>query len=108
MAHYAEIDENNVVLRVLVAEQDFIDSGSLGDPSRWIQTSYNTFLGQHPEGRPFRKNYAGIGYTYDPVRDAFISPQPFPDWVLNEDTCGWEPSVSDQQDISSNHTVYEV
>jgi hypothetical protein len=70
-----------------VAEQDVIDSGLFG--TGWVQTSYNSHGGQHPEGRPLRKNYAGIGYTYDAVRDAFISPQPFASWVLNEDTCLW-------------------
>lgn len=91
MSHFAEIDENNMVLRVIVAEQDFIDTGSVGDPSRWVQTSYNTLMGTHPEGKPFRKNYASPGYYYDPVRDAFIPPRPFPSWTLNEDTCAWDP-----------------
>jgi len=58
-----------------------------------VQTSYNTQGGQHPEGRPLRKNYAGIGYTYDATRDAFISPQPYPSWILNEDTCLWESPI---------------
>lgn len=93
MSHFAEIDENNIVLRVIVAEQDFIDSGSVGDPKRWIQTSYNTLLGKHPQGRPLRKNYAVPGFSYDPIRDAFIPPQPFDSWTLNEETCGWEPPV---------------
>jgi hypothetical protein len=56
----------------------------------WKRTSYNTAGGQHPEGRPFRKNYAGIGFKYDAQRDAFIPPQPYPSWVLNEDTCLWD------------------
>ena len=71
------------------ADQDLIDSGVLGDPSLWIQTSYNTHAGKHPENRPFRKNYAGIGYTYDSGRDAFIPPKPFPSWTLVEETCQW-------------------
>lgn len=89
MAHFAEIDQNNIVQRVIVAEQDFIDSGAVGDPANWIQTSYNTFGGTHPEGRPLRMNYAGIGYTYDPVRDAFIPPKPGEGWILDESTCRW-------------------
>jgi hypothetical protein len=93
MAHFAQIDENNIVVQVIVAEQDFIDSGAVGDSSKWIQTSYNTHAGQHPDGRPLRKNYAGIGYTYDSVRDAFIPPKPFESWLLNEETCLWYPPV---------------
>lgn len=91
MAHFAQIDENNIVVQVIVAQQDFIDSGVAGEPSRWIQTSYNTRGGQHPDGTPLRKNYAGIGYTYDVSRDAFIPPQPFPSWTLDEETCWWVP-----------------
>lgn len=87
MSHFAKV-EDGVVTQVIVAEQDVIDSGLFGDG--WVQTSYNTFGGQHPEGRPLRKNFAGIGYTYDPVRDAFIPPQPEGNFVLNEDTCLWE------------------
>ena len=86
MSHFAQI-ENGVVARVIVAEQDVIDSGIFGHG--WVQTSYNTHGNQHPEGRPLRKNYAGIGYTYDTTRDAFIPPQPYPSWTLNEDTCLW-------------------
>jgi hypothetical protein len=88
MSHYAKI-ENGIVTQVIVAEEDFIQTGALGDPAGWIQTSYNTHGGQHPEGRPLRKNYAGIGYTYDSGRDAFIPPQPYPSWMLNEETCLW-------------------
>ena len=102
MSHFAQIDENNIVTRVIVAEQEIIDTGSLGDPSTWIQTSYNTHGGKHYDpntgeedsGIPLRKNYAGIGYTYDSERDAFIGPSPFPSWTLNETTCDWEAPVS--------------
>ena len=87
MAHFAQV-ENGIVTQVIVAEQDVIDSGLFG--TGWIQTSYNTYGGQHPEGRPLRKNYAGVGYTYDSNRDAFIPPQPFASWVLNETTCLWD------------------
>ena len=91
MSHFAQIDENNVVTQVLVIEQDVVDSGLFGDPASWIQTSYNTIGGVHKlGGTPLRKNYAGIGYTYDATRDAFIPPKPFASWVLNEDSCQWE------------------
>jgi hypothetical protein len=85
--HFAKV-ENGIVTQVIVAEQDVIDSGIFGDG--WVQTSYNTHAGVHANGgTPLRKNYAGIGYTYDLGRDAFIAPQPFPSWVLAEDTCLW-------------------
>lgn len=100
MSHWAELDENNIVLRVVVGDNNEPDEGyqwlidNLG--GRWVQTSYNTFEGQHSLGGiPLRKNYAGVGYTYDETRDAFISPKPQPEsnekgaWQLDEDTCGW-------------------
>ena len=91
MSHFAQIDENNIVTQVLVIEQDVIDTGLFGDPASWIQTSYNTYGGVHTlGGTPLRKNYAGIGYTYDDTRDAFISPKLFNSWTLNEDTCLWQ------------------
>lgn len=84
MSHFAEIDGNGIVLRVIVAEQDFIDSGAVGNPANWIQTSYNTYEGVNKEGgTALRKNYAGIGYIYDKVRDAFIPPKPFASWSLD-------------------------
>jgi hypothetical protein len=97
MSHFAQIDENNIVVQVIVAEQDFIDT--LDNPESWIQTSYNTRGGVHyshdsnePDGGiPLRKNYAGIGFTYDPELDAFIPPKPYASWLLNTDTCMWEP-----------------
>ncbi len=88
MAHFAKV-ESGIVTEVLVIDQEVIDTGAFGDPALFVQTSYNTHGGQHPEGRPLRKNYAGIGYTYDVERDAFIPPQPFPSWLLDEDTCLW-------------------
>lgn len=99
MSHFAEIDENNIVLRVLIVEQEFIDTGLLGDPARWIKTSYNTHAGVHQDGGvPLRKNFAGPGYTYDPVRDAFIPPKPFPSFVLDEETCLWVSTVPRPED----------
>jgi hypothetical protein len=93
MSHFAKVIDG-IVTEVLVIEQDVIDTGLFGDPALWVQTSYNTYGGQHPEGRPLRKNYAGIGYTYDAGRDAFIPPQPFASWTLNEDTCLWDAPVA--------------
>ena len=91
MSHFAQLDENNIVTRVLVIEQDVIDTGLFGDPATWVQTSYNTYGGEHVlGGTPWRKNYAGIGYTYDAARDAFIPPNESKGWVLNETTCQWE------------------
>lgn len=98
MSHFAKV-ENGIVTEVLVIEQDVIDTGLFGDPASFIQTSYNTRGGVHygPDGQPdgpgLRKNYAGIGYTYDPVLDAFIPPQPYPSWLLNTQTCLWEAPV---------------
>ena len=89
MSHFAKV-LNGIVTQVIVAEPEFFDTFVDTSPGEWIQTSYNTFAGQHPEGRPLRKNFAGIGYTYDRERDAFIEPKPFPNWVLNEETCQWE------------------
>jgi hypothetical protein len=92
MSHFAKVIDG-IVTEVLVIGQDVIDTGLFGDPALWVQTSYNTYGGQHPEGRPLRKNYAGIGYTYDAERDAFIPPQPFASWGLNEDTCLWDAPI---------------
>jgi hypothetical protein len=85
MSHFAEVDNDNIVQQVIVAEQDIINSGAVGDSFRWIQTSYNY---------NFRKNYAGKGYTYDRVRDAFIPPKPYSSWLLDEDTCRWNAPTS--------------
>ena len=94
MSHFAQIDENNIVTRVLVIEQDVVDTGLFGEPSSFILTSYNTHGGIHTlGGTPLRKNYAGTGYTYDRGRDAFIPPKTYNSWVLNESTCLWEAPV---------------
>ena len=97
MSHFAEIYGDGIVQRVIVIEQDIINSGDWGDPNNWIQTSYNTRGGIHyapnsndpDDGVALRKNYAGKGYTYDQTRDAFTPPQPYPSWLLDEDTCQW-------------------
>jgi hypothetical protein len=99
MAHFAKIDENNIVVDVIVADQDVIDSGEFGDPASWIQTSYNTHGGHHYDqegqidGPGLRKNYAGIGMLYDPGLDAFYPAKPYPSWVLDTESCLWEPPV---------------
>jgi len=97
MAHFAEVDENNIVTRVLVVDNSEENNGqvfladTLGLGGTWLKTSYNTFGGVHSNGgTPLRKNYAGIGYTYDSSRDAFIPPKPYASWLLNEDTCLWD------------------
>lgn len=93
MAHFAKV-ENGVVTQVIVIDQETLNTGLWGDPASWVQTSYNTYGGQHPEGRQLRKNFAGIGYTYDAQRDAFVPPKPFNSWVLDEETCLWNAPVA--------------
>lgn len=94
MAHYAKILDGKVI-DIIVAEEEFFDTFVDNSAGTWIQTSYNTKGGVHSEGgTPLRKNYAGIGFTYDKTRDAFIPPQPFPSWTLDEDTCLWECPVA--------------
>jgi len=89
MSHFAKVCDGKVV-QVIVAEKEFFDTFVDSSPGAWIQTSYNTYGNQHPEGRPLRGNYAGIGYTYDSVNDVFYAPQPFASWLLNETTWTWE------------------
>lgn len=93
MAHFAKV-ENGMVTQVIVIDQETLNTGLWGDPASWVQTSYNTKGGQHPEGRPLRKNFAGIGYTYDAQRDAFIPPKPYNSWLLDEQTCLWNAPVA--------------
>jgi len=94
MAHYAKV-VNGIVTKVIVAEADFFNTFVDDSAGQWIQTSYNTHGGQHTlGGTPLRKNFAGIGYTYDKEKDAFIPPQPFASWILNETTCLWEAPVA--------------
>jgi hypothetical protein len=84
MSNFAYINNDGIVTKVIVADQSFINSGAVGDPFRWMQTSYN---------KNFRKNFAGVGFKYDRVRDAFIPPKPYPSWILNEETCNWDAPV---------------
>jgi len=106
MGHYAKINSDNIVEQVIVAEADFIKT--LSDKDSYIKTSYNTRQGKHyvpkenqdyseesaDQSKALRKNYAGIGHTYDKTRDAFISPKPFASWILNETTCTWNAPVA--------------
>jgi hypothetical protein len=115
VAHYAYIDENNIVIQVIVGrDEDDLEPGinsweeyftAKEENVRVLQTSYNTRGGVHVNGgEPLRKNYAGIGMTYDEAKDAFIPQRPFPSWTLNEETCLWDPPV---QPPSDNTGPYE-
>lgn len=98
MAHFAKV-KDGIVTNVIVAEQEFIDNLIDHERGEWVQTSYNTHGGKHKlGGTPLRKNYAGLGYTYDRIRDAFIPPNLYPSWTLNEDTCLWECPVARPDD----------
>jgi hypothetical protein len=100
MGHYAFLNENNIVTEVITGKDEGVDGI---DWEEWYgnfrgrvckRTSYNTLGGVHSlGGAPYRKNYAGIGYTYDQTRDAFIPPKPYPSWLLNESTCLWDPPI---------------
>jgi hypothetical protein len=90
MSHFARV-VNGIVEEVIVAEQDFVDGLPAEPGTQWIQTSYNTHAGQHLlGGTPLRKNFAGQGYLYNSTLDAFMLPQPYPQWILNELTAQWE------------------
>lgn len=119
MAYFAKLDENNIVLNVHSVENNelLIDGveveqkgieflQSIHGHPYWKQTSYNTLAGKHSMGKtPFRKNFAGIGYSYDPTRDAFLPPKLFASWLLNEETCEWNPPVPYPQDGQDYHWV---
>jgi len=107
MSHFAQI-ENGIVIQVIVVEQDVLDTGLFGDPASWIQTSYNTQGGAHIlGGTPLRKNYAGIGSIYDPIKDAFYSPQPYESWILDEDTCIWQPPVARPETVDGKWWMWD-
>jgi hypothetical protein len=101
MSHFAEINSENIVQRVLAVDEELINSGEFGDANNWIQTSYNTKGGVHyapdsdtpDDGVALRKNYAGKGHIYDEDKDAFYCPQPYPSWTLDDDTCLWNAPV---------------
>jgi len=93
MAHFAKVS-NGKVINIIVAEPEFFDTFIDSTPGEWIQTSYNTFRGQHKlGGTPLRGNYAGLGFTYDKEHDVFYESKPFPSWILNTNTWSWEPPV---------------
>ena len=109
MAHFAKLDQNNIVITInVVHNNELLIDGAENEQKginflnnlfntndNWKQTSYNTLGGVHKlDGTPFRKNYAGIGYTYDENKDAFIPPKPYSSWTLNDDTCRWEAPVA--------------
>lgn len=111
MAHFAELDENNVVKQVIVVHNnELLDENGEESEAKgiafcqslfggnWIQTSYNA---------TFRKNYAGIGFTYDESRDAFIRQQPFASWILNEETCNWEPPIPKPVEIDNMILIWD-
>lgn len=110
MGHFAKV-VNGTVTQVIVAEPEFFNTFVDSSPGEWIQTSYNTSGGEHKlGGTPLRKNYAGIGFTYDRTRDAFIPPQPYPSWVLDEQTCLWDcpvPYPTDGDRYSWNETAQQ-
>lgn len=94
MGHFAKVN-NGIVEQVIVAEPEFFENFIDTSPGEWVQTSYNTHGGVHSDGgTPLRKNYAGVGYTYDHARDAFIPPKPYASWTLNEETCLWDAPVA--------------
>jgi len=121
MAHFAKIGSNNLVEEVVVVnnevitDTDGVEQEQLGidfltnltGHTNWKKTSYNTVAGVHKnDGTPFRKNYAVVGYTYDATRDAFVQPQPFTSWLLNETTCMWDAPLSLPSD-ASDEIIYE-
>ena len=112
MSYFAHLDKNNIVTTVIVAEQDFINSGKVGDPSEWVETSYNTYGGVHygPDGSPdggvaLRNNAAAIGFFYDESIDGFIPPKPYASWVLNEGSGLWDSPVSVPDDVSPGNVL---
>ena len=110
MAHFAKV-LNGKVEKVIVADEDYFNTFVDNSPGEWIQTSYNTLAGVHKGGgTPLRKNFAGIGDTYDKDKDAFYAPQPYTSWTLNETTCQWEPPVTKPDDdkvYSWNEVAYQ-
>lgn len=100
MSHYAKVRDGRV-LEVIVAEEDFFTTFRDSSPGTWIQTSYRTRKNQHPEGRPLRGNFAGIGYIYDYTHDVFYGPQPYPSWILDQTTWTWKAPVDRPTDGQS-------
>ena len=128
MAHFAKLDNSNKVIQIIklenadILDADGIESEAIGisicresDDETWLQTSYNTYGGVHIDqgtrlsdgGVSIRKNYAGIGDTYDSTRDAFISPQPYASWILDENTCRWEALVPYPEVLEGSDEQYK-
>ncbi len=106
MAHFAKVN-SGIVEQVIVAEPEFFDTFVDSSPGQWLQTSYNTHGGVHTlGGTSLRKNYAGVGFTYDSTRDAFIPSKPYASWTVNEDTCLWDCPVAYPSD-GKNYTWNE-
>jgi len=99
MSHFAKVVDGKVT-QVIVAEPEFFDTFVDSSPGTWIQTSYNTHGNQHPEGRPLRGNYAGIGYTYDATHDVFYAPKPSDTAVLNKETWLWEDTQPQEPTVT--------
>lgn len=97
MSHFAKVLDGKVT-QVIVAEPEFFQTFVDSSPGEWIQTSYNTHGNQHPEGRPLRGNYAGIGFTYDRTNDVFYAPQPYASWILDQTTWTWKAPVAQPND----------
>ena len=98
MAHFAKVLDGKVI-NVIVAEPEFFDTFIDRSPGEWIQTSYNTYHGEHlTGGTPLRMNFAGVGYTYDKENDVFIPPKPYNSWVLDETVFDWEPPTNKPDD----------
>lgn len=93
MSHFAKVLDGKVT-KVIVAEPEFFQTFVDDSPGEWIQTSYNTYANSHPQGKPLRGNYAGIGFIYDRINDVFYAPQPFQSWILNTSTWIWEAPIS--------------
>ncbi len=95
MSHFAQLDQTLTVVNVIVADQAFIDSGLVGDAASWVQTSYTGSI---------RKRFAGVGFRYDPERDAFIAPQPYASWILDDEALDWIAPVPMPED--GNHYLW--
>jgi hypothetical protein len=116
MAHFAQIDENGKVVKVVVVPNDVENKGQdylaneLGLGGKWVQTSYNTVANQHINGgTPLRGNFAGIGYTYDSILDVFVPPKTYPSWKLNYTTYQWEAPVAKPADVEGRIWIwYEI
>jgi hypothetical protein len=110
LAHFAKLDENNLVTQIVVTDNEMPNEGydwlQKNLPGVWIQTSYNTLAGKHSQGKtPLRKNFAGIGFTYDKKLDAFIPPKPYNSWILDKETCQWQAPIP--MPIDENNYIWD-